>query len=217
MPPQPSQPPKPLHAFRDFDRRRNGKRSCRNKGYLRLWEKSNHLMSEARSLEQLARGYMQLSVGILSLAESRASIKQSKIALEESKRTKLVTVLAFVFVPLSIGTSTFGMDLDELNGSGPRLWVFCLTTTVIFVLSALLWAVLSQVHKYYRRKESALVEHSPESDFTGSWVPVHWHFRLRLISLDPPRPSVLDMEIRYRLLASDFRTKGIPSIMHFLC
>lgn len=94
----------------------------------------------------------------------------------------LVTVLAFVFVPLSIGTSTFGMDLDELNGSGPRLWVFCLTTTVIFVLSALLWAVLFRVHKCYRLKESALVEHSPESDFTGSSVPIHWHFRLRLFS-----------------------------------
>lgn len=81
--------PKPFHAFKNFDRRRNGKRSCRNNDYAALLQKFNSLMSESRSLEQLARDYMQLSVGILSLAESRASIKQSKIALEESKRTKL--------------------------------------------------------------------------------------------------------------------------------
>lgn len=81
--------PKPFHVFKDFDRYRNGKRSCRSREYLKLLDCFNQLMSEARSLEQLARDYLQLSVGALSLAESRASIKQSKIALEESKRTKL--------------------------------------------------------------------------------------------------------------------------------
>ena len=88
-----------------------------------------------------------------------------------------MTVLAFVFVPLSIGTSTFGMNLDELNGSGPRLWVFGLTTTVILILSTLLWAVLSQLHKYYRLKEVLVAEASPEM---GGSLPVVWHFRLRL-------------------------------------
>jgi len=83
--------PKPFHVFKSTDQRWNGKRSCRNKEYLRLQEHLGQLMSEAQSLEQLARDYLQLTVGILSLAESRASIKQSKIALEESKRTKLGT------------------------------------------------------------------------------------------------------------------------------
>lgn len=87
-----------------------------------------------------------------------------------------MTVLAFVFVPLSIGTSTFGMNLNELNGSGPRLWVFALTTTLIFILATLLWAILSQTHKYYRLKESAIIESAPPS----SSVPVAWQFRLRL-------------------------------------
>lgn len=81
--------PKPFHVYKDFDRHKNGKRSCRDKGYRTLLEDFSRLMSEAHNLEQLARDYVQLSVGILSLAESRASIKQSKIALEESKRTKL--------------------------------------------------------------------------------------------------------------------------------
>lgn len=88
-----------------------------------------------------------------------------------------MTVLAFVFVPLSIGTSTFGMNLDELNGSGPRLWVFSLTTIVIFLLSTLLWAAISQVHKYYRLKERFMIESSPQS----SSMPVAWHFRLSLL------------------------------------
>jgi len=68
------------------------------------------------------------------------------------------------------------MNLDELNGSGPRLWVFGVTTAIIFIVSTLLWAVLSQVHKYYRLSESAMFEASPQS----SSVPVHWHFRLKL-------------------------------------
>jgi len=88
--------PKPLHVFKNFDRCRNGKRSCRNRKYLELLNHFNQLMSEGRSLEQLARDYLQLSVGILSLAESRASIKESKIALEESKRTKLGMFRAFL-------------------------------------------------------------------------------------------------------------------------
>lgn len=68
------------------------------------------------------------------------------------------------------------MNLDELNRSGPRLWVFAVTTIVIFLLSTLLWAIISQIHKYYRLNESPLIEASP----SDSSVPVAWHFRLRL-------------------------------------
>lgn len=72
------------------------------------------------------------------------------------------------------------MNLDELNRSGPRLWVFALTTAIIFILSTLLWAILSQVHKYYRLEESPGFEASPQRDSAASSAPVPWHFRLEL-------------------------------------
>lgn len=53
----------------------------------------------------------------------------------------VVTILAFVFIPASLATSIFGMNLQELNHSGQPVWVFVVTTATIFVAAILLWGI----------------------------------------------------------------------------
>ncbi|KAI1114574.1 hypothetical protein F5Y14DRAFT_413780 [Nemania sp. NC0429] len=98
--------------------------------------------------ESLARDYLQHHVALLGIEDSRAYIRQSKVSLEESRRTKLITVLAIFFVPVSLSTSVFGMNIHELNDSGQSLWVFILTTIVVVVATMTIWGLMYQFQKY---------------------------------------------------------------------
>ena len=59
-----------------------------------------------------------------------------------------VTILAFVYVPLNLATSIFGMNLSELNGSGKNLWVFLTTAVVALVITATTWFLIEEVNLY---------------------------------------------------------------------
>lgn len=71
------------------------------------------LLDEARTVDALVRDTLQLHIGNVSLQESRKSISQAN-------SVGRVTSLAFIFLPLSLVTSFFGMNIQELNNNGPR-------------------------------------------------------------------------------------------------
>ena len=50
-----------------------------------------------------------------------------------------MTVLAFVFVPISLASSIFGMDVAQINGTGPNVWAFVLTSVALLVVSLVVW------------------------------------------------------------------------------
>ena len=136
------------------------------------WRKAEadlvQIHQEAGRLESQVRDYMQLQVGELALQESKKSIELSNQQMEEGKRVKIcklhdqayndfksidiiaVTVLAFVYVPLNLATSIFGMNLSELNGSGKNIWVFLCTATVALLTTGVSWFVLKEVNNYLR-------------------------------------------------------------------
>ena len=136
------------------------------------WRKAEadliQIHQEAGRLESQVRDYIQLQVGELALQESKKSIELSNQQIEEGKRIKIcklhtqaynklkyidliaVTVLAFVYVPLNLTTSIFGMNLSELNGSGKNIWVFLITAVVALLTTGVLWFVLEEVNNYLR-------------------------------------------------------------------
>ncbi|KAI1734578.1 hypothetical protein F4680DRAFT_453856 [Xylaria scruposa] len=139
---------RPLDCVRQYDSDHNGYRIQGSEEYRNLVERFGCIEKEIARTEALARDYLQHHVGMFSLEESRASIKQAKVAFEESRRTKLITVLAIFFVPISLSTSVFGMNIDELNASGQSLWVFILTTVLIVAVTMILWGFMYQFQKY---------------------------------------------------------------------
>ncbi|KAK8901436.1 hypothetical protein ACHAO1_008818 [Botrytis cinerea] len=68
-------------------------------------------LQRARELEQYVRDTLQCNVGRVSLIESGKSIQQSNTLGR-------LSVLAFIFLPISLVTSFFGMNISELTGSG---------------------------------------------------------------------------------------------------
>ncbi|KAI9695896.1 MAG: hypothetical protein M1836_006013 [Candelina mexicana] len=115
------------------------------------------VLQEAQRLDSAIRDTLQLQVGILALLESRRSIEQSKIAIEEGRRVKLLTVLAFVFVPVSLASSIFGMNVQQINHTGTNIWVFIVTAVLLTTTAFFLWGFSSffvKARKQWQRRPS---------------------------------------------------------------
>lgn len=59
-----------------------------------------------------------------------------------------VTILAFIYVPLNLATSIFGMNIQELNESGQKFWVFMTTAVTVIIMTTVSWFILEQVNSY---------------------------------------------------------------------
>jgi hypothetical protein len=136
------------------------------------------IVSSARSLEQHIRDDIQVNVGNMSLQESRRSIQQAD-------SIGRLSFLAFVFFPISLVTSFFGMNIQELTGTGATWEVFFASAaslcSILLVLCAWLWRDLKRV-KYIlkiprilwilwilRRKPEYWCEHALIQRELGEW------------------------------------------------
>lgn len=48
-----------------------------------------------------------------------------------------MTVLAFIFIPMSLASSIFGMNVQEINTTGHSIWIFICTSVALLALSGL--------------------------------------------------------------------------------
>lgn len=91
------------------------------------------LLDRAVELQEMIRDGLNVEVAAQSLEASRQSIR-------ESKKVNSLTLPAWVFIPVSLIASVFGMNVVELSGQGPRLWLFfAISAPVIIVAVVLEW------------------------------------------------------------------------------
>lgn len=70
-----------------------------------------------------------------SAKQAQESFKQTAESLKQTKQAMLLTGLAAVYLPLSLATGLFGMNVREINDSSPRIWMFIVTLLVLIVLT----------------------------------------------------------------------------------
>lgn len=92
-------------------------------------------LAEARFLEQLVRDTIQINVGNLSLQESRKSIHQADYLGR-------ISLLGFVFIPMSLAMSFYGMNINEITGSGASWKTFLISTASLCLLVAAVCAFI---------------------------------------------------------------------------
>jgi Mg2+ and Co2+ transporter CorA len=73
-----------------------------------------------------------------------------------------VTVLAFVFIPINLASSVYGMNVQEINDTGHKIWVFVVTSIVFLILSGLAW----------------VWRHALKELFTGFWEILEFSYDL---------------------------------------
>ena len=113
--------------------------------YPQMKEARISIIEQARRLEAEVRDHLQLKGSQLALEESKKSIELSNRQIDESKRVKIFTVLAFVYIPLNLATSVFGMNLQQLNSSGTSIGVFLGTAVMFLFLTGVSWFILEGV------------------------------------------------------------------------
>jgi hypothetical protein len=92
-----------------------------------VFRKQKRLLERARNAEQHIRDTIQLNVGNLSLQESRKSLQQADTIGR-------VSILAFIFLPLSLVTSFFGMNVQQLTGAGATWQAIAISALALCVL-----------------------------------------------------------------------------------
>ena len=96
----------------------------------------------AREWEANSKRQMQMTE--LSISESRSAIgcKFSHARLLQwLSKLVVVTVLASVFVPISLASSIFGMNIQEINQSGHSIWTFVVCAISMWLLTGLAWLI----------------------------------------------------------------------------
>ena len=90
-----------------------------------------HLLNKAHTLASLCSDGMNTIMNNSMLHESRRAIKQSE-------GTRRLTILAFLFVPLSMVASVFGMNVVELGQGSLHIWVPFVVLVPILGISVIL-------------------------------------------------------------------------------
>ena len=88
--------------------------------------------------------------------QTSAMLLESRKAMEQAGSVVRLTLLAFLFIPLSFTTSFFGMNFKEFVGEGLSVWVWFVTSVPVFgvAVSVCFWDVTREWLKAVKEKMS---------------------------------------------------------------
>lgn len=72
----------------------------------------------------------------LNYEASLASLEESRLGIRQNESVKRLTQLVFIFIPVSIVTSIFGMNVDVLSGDGAKWWTVIVGIVVTYIFLA---------------------------------------------------------------------------------
>ncbi|KAL8951915.1 MAG: hypothetical protein Q9222_002134 [Ikaeria aurantiellina] len=138
-----------------------------NPALIILERESAQLVAQSRRLEAEVRDVLQLQSGSSALEETKKSIELSTLQIEESRRLKIFTILAFIYVPLNLATSIFGMNLQQLNANGQPLRVFIITAVLALFFTGAAWFSVDQFNGWttWRHTEPTHYDHRTRTSF----------------------------------------------------
>ncbi|KAL8724897.1 MAG: hypothetical protein Q9181_006632 [Wetmoreana brouardii] len=93
---------------------------------------------------------LQIDLTLMQIEESRKAMQQTEVV-------KRLTALAFIFIPISTVCSAFGMNVQELSGNLPPVWISILVAVTVAAFTVIcsmdltnhsLWAILSLLSSF---------------------------------------------------------------------
>jgi hypothetical protein len=105
------------------------------------------ILDDAEKLQGFLIDTFQLLMSSISVRESRLSIEQARLSAEQARRSAWLTQLASVYLPLSVVTGVFGMNLKEISEGPPRWWWAVVVLVVLVVGTVGVYYALKEVEK----------------------------------------------------------------------
>lgn len=128
----------------------------------KLCETDDHLKSSplGRPIENLKRiqqdaADLQIFLNdTFQLLMSSIAVRDSKASMEQAQRSQWLTQLASLYLPLSVLTGIFGMNLKEINGSSVPFWWSIVVLAILAACTALAYFALSTFGKWRRKRKA---------------------------------------------------------------
>ena len=95
-------------------------------------------LTPKNTLSRLSEGTQSLSQILID----SFSLFISSISTKDSLTSLRLTQLAFIYVPLSLVTGIFGMNMQQINNSGLPLWVAPITLVIIVLCTLLAFSAI---------------------------------------------------------------------------
>lgn len=149
--------------FANYAVSQQGEDLLRRQDFIRIKQLWRDALSHARLLETEVRDYLQLEASRLSLQESRKSIELSNYQIHENRKVKIFTILAFIYIPVTTVTSIYGMNIQQINGSGHSIWIFAVTSVAALLITGSVWYSMEESTniKASRRYLDQIPKYSP--------------------------------------------------------
>ncbi|OAG04115.1 uncharacterized protein CC84DRAFT_888453 [Paraphaeosphaeria sporulosa] len=116
------------------------------------------ILKDAENLQGFLIDTFQLLMSSVSVRESRLSIEQARLSAEQARRSAWLTQLASVYLPLSVVTGIFGMNLKEISEGPPRWWWAVVVLVVLVVCTVGIYYSLREVEKIAEERRQRRVE-----------------------------------------------------------
>ncbi|KAL8994119.1 MAG: hypothetical protein Q9169_005832 [Polycauliona sp. 2 TL-2023] len=103
-------------------------------------------LDEAEKLQTFLMDTFQLLM-------SSISVRDSKRSMQQAQQQSWLTQLASLYLPLSVLTGIFGMNLKEINGSYVPFWWALAVLVILFVCTAGIYFLLKHLKRLQERRE----------------------------------------------------------------
>lgn len=100
-----------------------------------LQPRIENLSVDAEDLHQFFTETLQLIAQMNIIRDAQNSAQQARESLKQTKQAMLLTGLAAVYLPLSLATGIYGMNVQEINDSGHSIWYFFVTMLALFLVT----------------------------------------------------------------------------------
>ncbi|KAJ8117849.1 hypothetical protein OPT61_g1063 [Boeremia exigua] len=93
------------------------------------------------------KNLINLIMGIASLQESRAAVRESRAANDFASSIQRVTLLTFIYLPLTLASSILGMNVTQITGEGThsQLWLYLVIAVALMAATFGSWFVWSRL------------------------------------------------------------------------
>ncbi|KAL9074959.1 MAG: hypothetical protein Q9161_001889 [Pseudevernia consocians] len=102
-----------------------------------------------RSLEvsEQTNNLISLIFNIATLQDTRVAVEESRAANVLAASIRRVTVITFIYLPLMLSASVFGMNVFEIteDRSNHSIWIFIVVAAILMLLTVGTWTTWSKV------------------------------------------------------------------------
>lgn len=104
-----------------------------------MTESHKRTLNDADELKTFLMETFQLLLSSISVQDAKMSVKQGQLSNQQSLRATQLTILASIYAPLSFVVGIYGMNVKQLNATGPSIWVFFVTLAIAGTLTVVLY------------------------------------------------------------------------------